>query len=523
VGQWDSETVRTVPSDGTKNPWPSTGFSVAVVSAPEGVATASDRCYNARMHPGQARPKPTWRAFPLLSLSLLALAVLLLGLTPYPQGFVTPMHAAQAHRAAREYGAALSAYRQAAGNAPASPLPWLRTGEVLLLQHRFVEATAAFVEAERRGGGEEAMLGLAESYAGRGDWATAMGTWLRVQASAPQDARIPLALARGSIAQSQFDQAQRYLSQTLRLEPSGPEATAAHALLGRLLAGDDPEQGAIHFSLAGDGDMLAVLDTVNSEPDPARRLLLLGIAALQRGEFTLARRHLERALDVAPDDAEITAYLAHTLDQLGETVAAGKLLERALALDGDSALVYYFSGTHHRRIGYIAAAQADLWQALQRDPENAAFRAEMAESFVDKPDYPGAEEWFAGAVEAAPEDVDFHLMLVHFYLDHLYRVEEAGVPAAQALVELAPGDARAYDLLGWAYHLAGHPAEAQPALLRSLLLDPDLVSAHFHLGSLYLVTGQRDLARSHLQRAADLDQQGFYRGRAELVLQQMGK
>jgi tetratricopeptide (TPR) repeat protein len=138
---------------------------------------------------------------------------------------------------------------------------------------------------------------------------------------------------------------------------------------------------------------------------------------------------------------------------------------------------------------------------------------------VDKPDYPRAEEWFVGAVEAAPSDVDFHFMLVHFYLDHLYRVEEGGLPAAQALVELAPDDARAYDLLGWAYHLSGRPVEAQQALLRSLLLDPDLVSAHFHLGSLYFNTGRRDVARSHLQRAADLDQQGFYRSRADFLLQ----
>ena len=475
------------------------------------------------MNLGRPRLKPAPRELPFLSLGLLALAALLLGLTSYPRAVVSAMHKAEAHRAAREYGAALSAYRQAAAHAPESPLPWLRMGEVLLVQHRSVEATAAFVEAERRGGGEEAVLGLGESYAGRGDWAAAVQNWLRAQASAPQDARIPLALARASIAQAQFAQAEKHLAQTLQLQSSGPEATAAHALLGRLLAGNDPEQAADHFRLADDNDMLAVLDTVNAEPDPTRRFLLLGIAALQRGELTLARRHLEQATALAPNDAEATAYLAHTLDQLGATVAAGRLLERALALDGDSALVYYFLGTHERRVGNSAAAQEALWQALQRDPDNAAFRAEMAGSFMDKPDYPRAEEWFVGAVEAAPTDVDFQLMLVHFYLDHLYRVEEGGLPAAQALVELAPDDARAYDLLGWAYYLSGRRAEAQQALLQSLQLDPDLVSAHFHLGSLYLLTDQLDLARSHLQRAADLDQQGFYRGRAEFLLQDMGK
>jgi Flp pilus assembly protein TadD len=456
-----------------------------------------------------------------VELMLLALVVLLFGLTPYPHAFATAMRQAHAHQAAGEYGAAIAAYQQAAGFNPKSPLPWLELGEVFLVQHRFVQATVAFLEAERLGGGAEAVLGLAESYAGRQDWAAALRNLLRAQVSSPDQASIYVALARASMAQGKFEQAQSYLTQALQLQPSGAEAANAHALLGRLLAGDQPTVAASHFRQADDTDMLAVLDAVSAESTPARRALLLGIAALQRNELSLAHRHFERAVALAPDDAEAIAYLAHTLDQQGETVAARQLLEQAVALDEAPALVYYFLGTHHRLVGNTEAAQAALWQALLHDPENAAFRAEMAGTFVDQSDYPNAEEWYQGAVEAAPEEVDFHMMLVHFYLDHLYRVEEGGLPAAQALVELAPEDARAHDLLGWAYHLAGRPAEALQALQKALILDPDLVSAHFHLGSLYVYTSQHDLAGWHLQRATDLDTHGFYRTRAELLLKDM--
>ena len=460
-----------------------------------------------------------WRA--TLKLTLLALAVLLLGLTPYPQPFTLAMRRAENHLVAQEYGAALDAYQQAASLDAQSPRPWLGLGQIYLQRHRYVLATAAFFAAEQLGGGEEAVFGLADSYARRGDWAAAIGHWLRAQILAPDDARVYVALGRGFIAQGQFDQARGYLTRALQLEPSVEEAASAHALLGRLLIDDDPGLAASHFRQAGDEDMLAVLAAVDAEADPARRALLLGIAALQRNELSLARYHLERASTLAPDGAESWAYLAHTLDQQGETVAAGELLARAVALDGESALIYYFLGTHHRLVGRLGDAQAALWQALLRDPENAAFRAEMAGTFVDQSDYPHAEEWYVGAVDAAPDDVNFHLMLVRFYLDHLYRVTEGGVPAAEALVGLAPGDARAYDLLGWAYLLAGRQAEGRQALLRALALEPNLVSAHFHLGSLYLNTGQRDLARQHLQRAADLDQQGFYRSRADFLLEGM--
>ena len=190
-------------------------------------------------------------------------------------------------------------------------------------------------------------------------------------------------------------------------------------------------------------------------------------------------------------------------------------------MDGSSTLVHYFLGTHHRLVGNAVDAQDALWQALLNDPENAALRAEMGGAFADQGDYPAAEEWYLGAVSSAPEEIDFHFMLVHFYLDHLYRVQDGGLPAAQTLLVLAPDDARAHDLVGWAYHLSGQHDQGVAALHQALDRDPDLASAHFHLGSLYATRGQPDLARYHLQRAIDLDTEGYYRERAELILSDM--
>jgi Flp pilus assembly protein TadD len=453
---------------------------------------------------------------------LLALAILLYSLTPYPRAYTEMMRQAENHRAVGEYGAALDAYQQATRIERESPLPWLRGGQVLLRQHRFAEATNAFYEAERFGGGSDSLLGLGESFAGGGDWAAALRAWLRAQVQAPDDARIYVSLGRGSVAQGRFEQASEYLMQALELDPPPDQARRAHALLGWLLIDDDPVQAADHLRQAGEEEMQAVVQTAGAEHDVAQRAQLLGAAFLRRGELTLARYHFERSTTWAPANPEAHAYLAHTLDQLGETVAARALLEKALALDPDATLAYYFLGTHHRLVGNVEAAQAALWEAILRDPENAALRVEMAEAFLDLSNYAQAEEWYQGAVEVASDDVDFHLLLAAFYLRHLYRVAEGGLPAAQAAVALAPGDARAHDLLGWAYHLTGRPIEAQQALSQALALAPDLVSAHYHLGSLYATSGQRELARRHLQRAADLDTGGYYRSRAEAVLRDLG-
>jgi protein O-GlcNAc transferase len=458
-----------------------------------------------------------------LELGLLALGILLLGLVPYPRDLTAAMRRGESHRAAREYGAALNAYKEASRLDPQSPWPWLRMGQVLLAQRQFDRASAVLQEAERLGGGVDALLALGESCAGSGDWTAAMQPWLRALAVAPGDARVYVALARASMAQDLFDQAMARLSRALELQPGDDLAARAHDLLGRLLLGDDPVQAADHFYRAGDEDMLDVLVAAGAEPDPGRQALLLGAAFLQRDELTLARRQFERAAALLPTDASALAYLGHVLDRLSETGAARQTLERAQALDPDAALAYYFMGLHDQQVGNMAAAQADLWQALQRDPENAALRAAMGETFSRQGEYPQAEEWYQGTVAVAPDDVEFHLLLAHFYLDHLYKVTTGGLPAAQATVALAPDDARAQDLLGWAYNLAGDYAQGEQALSLALALDPDLVSAHYHLGSLFKNIGRGNLARQHLQRAADLDTTGHYRLRAETLLAELDR
>jgi len=458
-----------------------------------------------------------------LKLAIMALGVLLLNLTPEPQAFTTAMRQAQVRRAGQEYGAAIDSYTHAAGLVPDSPLPWQRLGEVLEQQHRFAQARNAFRTAERLGGGVEALLALGHAFADDGDWAGALTTWYGVLPLAPRDARLYLALGRGMIAQGQLEPAAHYLRRALDLGPRSDTAAAAHALLGRLLAGDDLTKATDHLSQAGDSDMLAVLQAVSAESEPAGQAMLLGIAFLQRDELTLARRELERAVALAPANAQAQAYLGHVLDRLGDTQAAEDRLQQALTLDPDLAMVYYFLGIHHRQMGDVKEAQAVLWQGLVRDSQNAALRVQMAEAYLDLSDYEGAEEWYRGAVDVAPEDqrFDFQLILAHFYLDHLYHVVEGGVPAAEEAVALAPGDARAQDLLGWAYHLAGRHTEAEQALVKALALAPDLVSARYHLGSLYASTDRPDPARQHLQRAADLDTGGYYRERAEALLRDL--
>ena len=57
-------------------------------------------------------------------------------------------------------------------------------------------------------------------------------------------------------------------------------------------------------------------------------------------------------------------------------------------------------------------------------------------------------------------------------------------------------NAQAWNYLGLAYHHAGRPADAVVAYQRALLLDRDLIEAHYNLGCLWLEQNKPDAART---------------------------
>jgi Flp pilus assembly protein TadD len=135
--------------------------------------------------------------------------------------------------------------------------------------------------------------------------------------------------------------------------------------------------------------------------------------------------------------------------------------------------------------------------------------------------YLAAEEVLAEAVKGSPKDLTLHLALVRFYTDHTFRVADRGLAAARAAAAVAPDDPQVRDLLGWMYFLAGDLKQAHLHLASALRLDPELVSAIYHLGMLHRALGEEEAARFAFLRVVDLDTDGFYRDRAQIALREL--
>jgi tetratricopeptide (TPR) repeat protein len=457
-------------------------------------------------------------------LIVLALLPLVVG-TPTTVQYSQWLARGDALRERKEYSAALAMYNQAHQLAPELAVPLVRTGEVYLAQQRYALAIGVLQTAlSLQGSKAEALAKLAEAYSGQGEWLSASNAAREALALAPELRETRLLLGRAYLRREKYEEAQQVFEDALLRYPGDP---TAHYYLGLLAATKDPESARPHLQAtiaAQPGSALATqagsalegFRESSATDDPALAAARLGLTYLQLDELQLAGLAFAKAIDAAPDYAEAYAYLGHVKAQLGQP--ALDLLQHALRLQPDLVLGHYFLGSYYRAQGLDSLAEEEFWTALHRDPRNAALCSEMALIYLERGDYTTAEEWMVAAVERAPRDPAFQLLLARFYVDHAYRVKEKGIEAARRAVELAPQSAEAHDLLGWAYFLNGDLSLAEESLRRALELDGELAAAHYHLGALLEARGKRAEARVAYQRAADLDTTGLYRERAERAL-----
>ncbi len=462
---------------------------------------------------------------------------LLAGLSCVPQPQAAPltnfMARAEPLIAERRYSEAAIMLDEAAQAHPEDLSPLLKLGQIYLAQHRWLLAEDAFNRALARDPGNAlAMTGLAETLYNQGRLTEALKLWQEVTTIKPDLRGVFTGLGRTQLALFDFEaareafleqqhhnsdpEAQWYLA---ALEAPSDLATAMEYLQSLTPPSPLPLEGG---GLSARRDyLLAALKPFTAESPQAEVAKATGIALAQAQIWPLAVHALTMAKEkqAEAEDAETLAFLGYALAQAGRP--ALDLFEQAHQADPNSALPLYFQGLYLRQQGALKAAEALFNQAVTLDPENAAFYAEMAETKAQRGDLAIAEVWYQAAVQVAEDDLQFQLLQAKFYANWGYHMAEAGIPAAERIIEADQTNAEAYDLLGWMQFLTGAPEGGEAALRQALELDPNLISARYHLARLLEIKGQTALAAEEYQRVIDWDTSGILRDRALKDLQQL--
>lgn len=290
------------------------------------------------------------------------------------------------------------------------------------------------------------------------------------------------------------------------------EDASARFRLGLLLTLSDPNEAFSELTYASQLDprfdpavqtlrTALNLSAVNESPSEQKVIIGRGLGLVE--EWELARAAFEEAVKLDEKNAEAWAWLGEA-DQVSGDQEALNYLNRALELDSNSSVVRGLRGLYFQRTGNHRQALSEFQSAAKIESDNPAWYVSIGEEFSNLGDLILALQAYQYATSLVPDDASYWRLLADFCARNGINIRDVGLPAAQKAVRLTPKDARALDTLGWLLMLDGRNYEAERFLYQALDTDPQLASAHYHLGVLYLQTDDRVAAYDHLLQARDL-------------------
>lgn len=463
---------------------------------------------------------------PLVRGLALILLVLFLGAQPVPLAVLKDFETAQTASARQDYAAAADALADAAVRLPYAGYVVYHAGLADISAERFDSAVQRIQKAAALDGWNPARrVALGDAYLGLGDHAAALTQWELALKDLPADDPLLARLANGYEAVGRYTEAVQVLDALAKTRNNDP---IVYYRLTLLTAVTNPTQALARLTILTTlspafAPQVAVLkqaiDAGLASGDEAYTFARVGFTLTQLKEWGLAELALTRAVTLNANYAEAHAYLGLAQDMQGKDGQTA--YETAVKLAPESVLAQFFLGLHWRRVGKIDQALPALQQAQKLDPQNPAIAAEIGGAYSDLNDLVNAEVWFTQAVSFAPQSAEFWLLLARFYVDHAYHLEEFGLPAARMAAGLDPQSAVAVDTLGYALALTKDMVNGEKTLHHALELDPNLASAHYHLGMVYLLQAKKSEAEAAFNRAMSLDPQGVYGALALKALAQL--
>jgi len=203
----------------------------------------------------------------------------------------------------------------------------------------------------------------------------------------------------------------------------------------------------------------------------ARMQIAGGLVRQDRNEEALAE--FRKAAEAAPTNSQVAFFLASQLVQLKRNDEALEILNGPVLNTADQpAEVHFLRGAAYEALKRVPEAEAELWAALQAQPDEPSFLNYLGYLWVDSGTRVAeGAEMIARAHAADPTDgnIQDSLGWAQFrqgqYDQAVVNLEEA--------VSKEPANAEINDHLGDAYWQVGRKREAGFQWTRVLTLEPD--------------------------------------------------
>lgn len=220
-------------------------------------------------------------------------------------------------------------------------------------------------------------------------------------------------------------------------------------------------------------------DILDTEPNHATALHLLGLLNMQEGDIAVAARLMEKSVALAPHVAEAHSNLANALNRLGQPDAASVACRRAIEIQPELSAAHFNLGNALTQLGRLDEAIAAYRAAIERRAAYPEACFNLANALQQRGRLEEAIAAYRTAIALRPAHGESHDNLAQALL-RAGRAEEAETAARTAILH-KPDLATAHDALGQALARQGKPAEAADAFRQALAVEPTLRAAANHL------------------------------------------
>ncbi len=335
----------------------------------------------------------------------------------------------------------------------------------------------------------EPYVGLSELLMKTGRDAEAMRTLDEASRVIPGSALVKLTLAEGYAGRGDFPTAIVSLSEALNLEPDNIRAHFRMAQMYR-------KMGAYE-------DAMAALDEVTSRSKNYQGLALeQGLLMEVSGNVTEALASYERALAANPDDIGAKIRVAAASHLSGNIERAKKLIGEALGADPRSAQANFYMGEFLRSQDSPVEASPFLGKAVELEEQNPLYHLRYGMALMALRDMPSAFKELNHAMELDPEMAEIHLRIGEAKLRS--GAARDSIKALDKALTLDPKLAEAYGFIGEAFEELADLRSALSYYQRAIKEIPDDARMHFKLALARLRIGGNNTAIKHLTTAVKL-------------------
>jgi predicted Zn-dependent protease len=287
------------------------------------------------------------------------------------------------------------------------------------------------------------------------------------------------------------------------------------------------------------GEAQRIADSAAAEfPGSIFGPFLAGLLELQRGDLNQAEQRLSVALQIAPRSPVLVATLGRIWARKGGAAyAAGRLMTLA-ERDPEFSIVRYIAARAYIEAGDPLRAEGALRRGLELQPGSPVPYQHLTDYDFGLDRVPEALQVAREGIARFPQATNLQMMLaqiqstvgqaqdaIQTYRMILSRRPDLDLASYRLAMLLAtqpdpnlhrqfletlallandrPSDPQLLDALGWMHHLAGRDDLARQLLELAVERSPDEPSTRFHLGSVYLASGENQRGREELGRAVD--------------------